>query len=211
VKKSKDERFEADIRSEFATKVHALYKARLARIPVTIAYEPDVRRVAYGLVALRQALDHFLEHHRKEPMRLAAGGVFEADDILAALVSGTAHPISKYLQSLKSSGQRHSRPPPSQREQSIRAMLAGAVLAYEKTGSSREEAAKAVSAGIRTAERKFSAGQLKQWIVRNGEAPAWFAGQFAADAVMVPDCDSAGERILIVAREALDPLLAVPA
>lgn len=208
MKKSKDERFEPD--AHFATKVHALYKARINGTPVSAVYEADVRSVAHGLVALRQALDHFLELHRKNPLRLTAAGGFEADDILAALTTGTAHPIWQYLRSLRSAGERHSRPPPSKREQTIRAMMAGAVLAYEKTGSNREDAAKAVSAGIRTAERKFSAGQLKQWIVRNHNAP-WFAGQFVADAVLVPNCDSAGERVLIVAREALHPLLAIPA
>jgi hypothetical protein len=66
-----------------------------------------------------------------------------------------------------------------------------------------------VSTGIRTAERSFHAGQLLQWIRRSDDAN-WFAGQFIADAVLVPDCDSAAERILIVVREALHPLLALP-
>ncbi len=147
--------------------------------------------------------------HRKEPLRLTAAGAYEADDILTALTNGTAHPLWKYLESLKSAGQRASRPPPGKRERTIRSMLAGAVLAYEKTGTTRKAAAEAVSAGIRTAERSFEASQLLQWIRRSDEA-SWFSGQFTADAVMVPDGVAAGERILVVAREALHPLLALP-
>jgi hypothetical protein len=200
--------FEAEEGARFAANVLELYRSALDGKGHQDT-DPDVRRVAFGLVALRQTVDHRMQAHRKEPLRLAAGGVYEADDILAALTAGTAHPIWKYLESLRSAGERRNRPAPGQRERSIRSMMAGAVLAYEKTGTTRKAAAIAVSEGIWTAERSFQPGQLLQWIRRDDDA-VWFSGQFTADAVLVPNCDSASERILIVVREALHPLLALP-
>lgn len=102
----------SDDGADFAEQVLALYKSTLSKADRRPSRKPDVRRVAFGLVALRQALDHFLALHQKDPVRLAAAGAYEADDILTALTSGTAHPIRKYVKSLNSSEERHNRPPP---------------------------------------------------------------------------------------------------
>jgi hypothetical protein len=208
-KLSEDARAEAEERAKFAEQVTTLYRSTLAKTDRGTGNDPDVRRVAFGLVALRQSLDHFLETHRQNPLRRTAAGAYEADDILTALTNGTAHPIRKYLESLWSAGDRHNRPPPAARERTIRSMLAGAVLAYEGTGTTRVAAAAAVSVGIRSAERSFRPGQLQKWIQRSDDA-SLFADQFAAGAALVSFCDSPTERILIVAREALHPLLALP-
>jgi hypothetical protein len=208
---SEDELYEAADRAGFAQAVIKLYTTALEGKPYR---NPDgnVRRVAYGLVALRQALDHFFLKYQNNPLRLAEAGAYEADDILNALTQGSAHPIRKYLKSSKLG----KRPPPSRRELTVRAMMVGAVEAFRNAtdAPSAEEAAAAIAAGIRTTERRFSTRQLLQWINRSdketAETAAKFARQFAAYAKTVPDCDSGGERILVVVREALHPLLAVP-
>jgi hypothetical protein len=206
---SEDDRFEAELRAEFGKQVIELYEATLAgNRSLESADDPDVRSVAYGLVALRQAVDHFFQQHRHNQLRLCEMGMYEADEILSALTTGTAHSIRRYLKSKATS----SRPPPSKRENTIRSMLAGAVLAYEKIEGcqTRQDAAQAVSAGIKTADRNFSAGQLMKWIDRDEKGAIWFRDQFTADPFLNDNCGVRSERLLAIARQAMHPLLVVP-
>jgi hypothetical protein len=205
-----DQAFEAAARAQFATDVIKLYKAALNNQVETCADSSlEVRQVAFGLVALRQALDPYLHKYRNDPLRFAAAGGWEATAILDALTSGRDHALWKHIDGIRSALYRPGAAPPVQQEQQRREMLAGVVLAYqEKTGSSRREAARAVCAGIKSPDFPFSADQLRKWVDRyNGET---HAKRFLIEAADVPDCDSDGERILIVGRATLHGLLAVP-
>jgi hypothetical protein len=210
VKSSEDDHFKADKRAKFAADVIKLYDAALnGQLDACTESSLEVRQVAFGLVALRQALDPHLEKHRNNPLRLAAAGALEAVAILDALTSGRDHPVWMHIDALKSARYRPGAAPPGEQEQKRRAMLAGAVLAYKKAAavSSIRKAAEAVCEGIRSNDFPFSPDQLRQWTRRNDGGP--HAKQFLEDAANVSDC--AGERVLVVARQALHALLSVPA
>jgi hypothetical protein len=203
---SEDGRFEAELRAKFGKQVIELYEATLAGNKILEnAGDLDVRRVAYGLVALRQVVDYVFQQHRNDQIRLCEMGMYEADEILSALTTGTAHPIRRYLKSKATS----SRPPPSKRENTIRSMLAGAVLAYEKIEGcqTRQDAAEAVSAGIKTADQTFSAGQLMKWIDRDEKGAIRFRDQFTADPFLNDNYGVRSERLLAIVRAALHPLV----
>jgi hypothetical protein len=205
---SEDNRFEAELRAEFGKQVIELYEATLAGNRSLETGDLEVRRVAYGLVALRQAVDYFFQQYRNDQLRLCEMGMYEADEILSALETGTAHPIRRYLKSKAIS----KRPTASKREVTIRSMLAGAVLAYEKIEGcqTRQDAAQAVSSGIRSDDRAFSAGQLLKFIERDEIGAIRFRDRFTADRFLTANCGVRSERLLAIVRESLHPLLVVP-
>jgi hypothetical protein len=215
-----DQKIEAKARAKFATDIIELYHAQLARKPATHP-DPDVRAVASGLVALKQAIAPFLHQHRNDAEALVYTGVVMADGIIDALTTGQGHPLWKHIDALKTETYRPGRVPGVQ-EMRIREMLAGVVLAYQETaGVDQWKAARAVAEGIKSQDFPFTAGQLRQWARRgNSAAVRTYADKFLADAdeqafrcfflpagkIMPPEI----ERILIVGREALFPLIVKP-
>jgi hypothetical protein len=145
-----DEKLEAPAREQFAADVIKLYTAALAGQMAGCADSSlDARRVGFGLVALRQALDPILHRLRNDPLLIAAGGGFEALAILDALTSGRDHPVWKHIDGLRSGRYRPGAAAPVEQERHRRAMLVGVVLAYqEKTGVSQRAAVQAVVDGI---------------------------------------------------------------
>lgn len=91
-----DQKIEAEARAQFATDIIELYRARLAEETVTPHPDPEVRAVAYGLVALKQAIAPHLLQHRNDPHALIYTGVVMADGIIDALTTGRNHPLWKH-------------------------------------------------------------------------------------------------------------------
>jgi hypothetical protein len=208
---NQDEQLEAPAREQFAADVIKLYTAALAgQLAGCADSSIEIRRVGFGLVALRQALDPFLHKFRNDPVRMAAAGGFEALAILDALTSGRDHPIWKHVDGLRSGRYRPGAAAAVEQERHRRAMLVGVVLAYqEKTGVSQRAAVQAVVDGIKSPDFPLTFEQLRGWVKRNDGKT--HAKRFLIDSAYVDDCPDDGERIMVVGREALHALLVVPA
>jgi hypothetical protein len=208
-----DQKLDAAIRAQFATDVIDLYRARMAG-QMTTHPDPDVRAVAFGLVALKQALtqatERALQRHPNDPQVLVYTGVAAADEIITALTTTgrRKHPLLKHIDGLKTSV--HLATPGT--DQKRREMFAGVVLAYQDTAKIKQwDASRAVAAGIIAKDFPVNAGQLRQWVRRNGRAARTYADRFLVEAAKVPaELYSETDRILIVGREALFTLLVVP-
>jgi hypothetical protein len=207
-----DKKIEAAARAQFATDINELYRARMAGQPATHP-DPEVRAVAFGLVAFKQAIKPFLHKYRNDPEALAATGVIVADEIINTLTTTGRrdHPLWKHIDALQTSMHLAT---PGANVQRIREMFSGVVLAYQEkiTGGKQWPAARAVCEGINAADFPYNAGQLRQWARQNDGRK--YAKQFLRDAAIisfdVPGRYSEAERILIAGREALYPLLVIP-
>jgi hypothetical protein len=204
-----DQKIEAAARAQFATDVIELYRAKMAG---QTASHPDaeVRAVAFGLVALKQAIEPALHRHRNDPQALIYTGAIAADGIIDALTTGRDHPLWTHIAALQTATYRPGAP--GIHEQQRRAMFAGVVLAYQETaGVTLTKASIAVCEGIKAKDFPVTPGQLRKWVERNDTAARTYADRFLADAVDVPeDVYSKTERILIVGREAMVSILVVP-
>jgi hypothetical protein len=200
---------EAEARAKFATDVINLYRARLAGQPETHP-DAEVRAVAFGLIALKQAIAPVLHQHRDDPHALVYTGAVLADGIIDALTTGRG-PLWTLIKALETETYRPSAAPGAH-EMQRREMFAGLVLAYQETTCSNQtEAARAVAEGIRSKDFPVTAGQIRQWARRNTAAARKHADRFLADADGIPaDRYSEPERILIAGREAMFPVLVVP-
>jgi hypothetical protein len=208
ITRKQDQKIEAAARAQFATDIIDLYRARMAGQPATHP-DAEVREVAFGLVALKQAIEPFLHKHRNDPQALIYTGALVADGIIDALTTGRDHPLWKHIGALQTATYRPGAP--GAYDQQRRAMFAGVVLAYQETaGVSRTKASIAVCEGIKAKDFPVTPGQLRKWIERNDKAARTYADRFLADAADVPDRYSETERILIAGREAMFPLLVVP-
>lgn len=204
-----DQKIEAAARAQFATDIIDLYRARLAGRPATHP-DPEVRAVAYGLVALKQAIEPALRKHRNNPQELIATGLIVADGIIDALTTGRG-PLWKLIGALQTEPYRPGKAP-SPQEVKRREMFAGLVLAYQETACIKQRpAAQAVAAGIKAPDFPATAGQVRQYARRyNGAAAREHADRFLADAVAIPaDRYSETERILIAGREAMYSILVI--
>jgi hypothetical protein len=217
-----DQKIEAEAQANFATDVIELYRARMAGQPAVPHPDADVRAVAFGLVALKQAIAPHLHQHRNDPHALVYTGVVMADGIIEALITGHG-PLWRHIGALQTETYRPSAAPGAH-EMQCREMLSGLVLAYQETAGVKQwKAARAVAEGIKAQDFPFTAGQLGKWIDRaggNSAAVRKYADKFLADAdeqafrrcflpagkIMPPDT----ERILIVGREAMFSILVVP-
>jgi hypothetical protein len=205
-----DQKIEAAARAQFAADVIGLYRARLAGKPETHP-DPEVRAVAFGLIALKQAIAPVLHRHQNDPQALVYTGAVMADGIIEALTTGRG-PLWKLIGALKTEQYRPGKAPDPQ-EVKRREMFAGLILAYQETACIDQwDAARAVADGIKAQDFPATAGQLRQYARRNsGAAAREHADRFLADAVKIPaDTYSETERILIAGREAMFPLLVVP-
>jgi hypothetical protein len=201
-----DQTIEAEARAQFAKDVIGLYRARLAGQPEKHP-DPEVRAVAFGLVALKQAIAPVLHRHRDDPEALVYTGVKMADGIIDALTTGRG-PLWKLIGALQTEVYRPSAAPGAH-EMQRREIYAGLVLAYQEAACvDQAKAARAVAEGVKMQDFPISPGQLKKWVERNGEAARNYADRFlAADVDSPADHYSETERVLRAGRKALFPLV----
>jgi hypothetical protein len=208
LKEISDDKSHTELRAEFGTQVIDLYKAAVAGKLAEHgnADSGDVRAVAFGLIALRNAVDHFLQSHPGEALH--ASGMYQANAILEALTTPSAHPIWSYISSLQS--QRVHLAPSGATVQKIRDMIGGIVLAYKQASGAKsvKKAADAVHDRIKPPDFPFSADLARKWAAR--EDAEGMARRFLAYSDEVPDCDSPAERVLIIGCRELFPLVTSP-
>jgi hypothetical protein len=205
-----DQKIEAAARAQFAADVIGLYRARLAGKLDTHS-DPEVRAVAFGLIALKQAIAPVLHQHRNDPQALVYTGAVMADGIIEALTTGRG-PLWRLVGALQTEPYRPGKAPGPQ-EVKRREMFAGLVLAYQETACIPQwEAARAVADGIKAQDFPATAGQVRQYARRNnGAAARTHADRLLARALEIPaDRYSETERLLIAGREALFPLVVIP-
>jgi len=203
-----DQKIEAEARAQFATDVINLYHAKMERSEDTHP-DPDVRAVACGLAALKQAIDPVLQRHQHNPEVLIRTGAAAANEIINALTTTGRrdHPLWKHICSLQTS--LHLATPGAQQR---RTMFAGIALAYqEAAGGDLRPATVAVSASINAPDFPVNAEQLRQWVRRNEKAARVHAKRFLADAkALGGPAGSLPHCVIIVGRKAMKPLLVIP-
>jgi hypothetical protein len=204
-----DQKIEAAARAQFATDVIGLYDAFIAGRPGCHP-DPDVRTVAFGLVALKQAVELLSRKHRNNQEALIASGAPVADEIITALTTTARrdHPLWKHIGSLQTSPHRATAGQQRRRE-----MFAGVALAYQQaSGCKLRSATVAVCGGIRAKDFPVNPEQLRKWVERNEKAASAHANRFLADAKALGGPAAALPRCVIIAgRNAMRALLVVPA
>lgn len=208
-----DDEFTKEEKAKFATEVIELYQAATEGSALKQQRNnSDVRRAAFGLVALKQLVDREMLRFRSDPERLNETGILEAAAIIDALTTGREHPVWQHIKAMQSEKYRRGLTPPVDRGQRSRDMLAGLVLAYQKQANVKlAPAIDAVHKGIRSDDFSFTPGQLRQYVNRGGAAAQDFARSFLRYEAEVPkDVTDPGDRILIVGRAELSPYLSVP-
>jgi hypothetical protein len=187
----------------FANRVRALYSAALDGTSDNHSEEDrDVRAVAFGLAAIKQALDDRKAKHERDQLRLAAGGIFQADDILDAITRGFGHPVWKFIDGVRP--YRKGRAIGVESEMKRREQFAGIALAYvEATGVTEREAAAKVAQGITWEDHRFSEEQIRTWIWRNRPEAEHLSRDFLAQAARLSPQDSHSDRVLAVGRTAI--------
>jgi hypothetical protein len=185
---------------QFASDVIEAYKAAIARKPSGRKFDWEVRKVAFGLAALRNAIDYFFEKVRDDQdiSRLPSSGLVDAAAILDALTSGQDHPIWRHIDGLKSETYRPGRAPKAKTERLRQLIVGGLVLALQEEGNlSAREAAKIIISQIQeiqSADISFTLDQLRKW-VRDNDARE-HAERFIQTARSNPDKKSMLERIM---------------
>jgi hypothetical protein len=204
-----DQKIEAAARAQFATDVISLYNATIAGRRAPRHPDPDVRTVAFGLVALKQAVELASRKHRNNREALIASGAPVADEIITALTTTARrdHPLWKHIGSLQTSPHRAT----AGRQQRWE-MLAGVALAYqEASDGSLRGATRAVCEGIPATDYPVNPEKLRKWVDRNEKAARVHANQFLADAKALGGPAAALPRCVIIAgRNAMGALLVVP-
>jgi hypothetical protein len=200
-------KFEKERRAKFATDVIKICDAEIAGKldDRELSADRDVRKVAFGLIALRQATTHFLEKFKNHPDdgRLPQSGLVDAAAILEALTTGKRHPIWKHIEALKTQKYRSGAALSVETETMRRRMVVGLVLAYkDATGLTANKALRAVVNGIKSEDFSFNVEQLRKWVAHDDGQE--FANQFLSDAkalggpaAALPKC------VMIVGRKAI--------
>jgi hypothetical protein len=235
-----DEKIDATARAEFSTKINKLYHARMAGQPATDPDpDPDVRGVAFGLVALKQALlqaiKPFLRKYRNDPEArkeaLVARGYIVADGIITALTTTGRrdHPLWKHIDSLQTSSERATAGANQRRRWE---MLAGVAIAYQEAtgGGSLRAATRAVCESIQAKDFPVNPEQLRKRMDRHDKAANKAAKQYAKiflaeakaigrsargqsiglDPIWPKPAAALPQCVIIVGRKALSPFLVIP-
>jgi hypothetical protein len=185
---------------QFAADVIEAYKAAIAGKPSQRKFDWEVRKVAFGLVALRQASNYFFEKVRDDEdiTRLPKSALLDAAAILDALTSGQDHPIWRHINGLKSDAYRPGRAPKAKTERLRQSIVGGLVLALHEAGklSVRKAAERIISEiqEIQSAEISFTSDQLRKW-ARHNDARE-HAERFIQTARSNPDKKSMSKRIM---------------
>lgn len=183
-------------KSDFAEAVIALYKWGL-RNPLapfsngiynnfSKCNQREVREVAFGLVMLHHACDRAAESLSKKPAkRRVESGISEAYAIIDALTTGLAHPIQRYMTSLRSIKYRPQSAPAGRIKQRRRESVVGFVLAYQKAaGVLQSVAIRDVLKVCHSNEFRLESGAVRQWVARFGgnEGAQEFSRKITAEA-----------------------------
>jgi hypothetical protein len=187
----------------FAKRVLALYATALDGTSGDHSEDDrDVRKVAFGLAAITQALEDRKAKYEKDQFRLIEAGIPHASDIVAAITSGFGHPIWKFID-----GVRHYRTGKAagiDAEMKVREQFAGIALAYaEAAGVTQRQAAAKVAKGISWEDHRFSEEQIRTWIRRNRTEATVLSRDILAEAGNLSPHDSLADRVLIVGRAAV--------
>jgi hypothetical protein len=187
--------------SQFAADVIEAYKAAMAQEPRRGDLDRDVRKVAFGLAALRNAINEFLPKFATDPdvYRLPSSGLVDAAAILDALISGEDHSIWKHIESLQSGGYRPGRAPKVETERRRQAIAGGLVLALNQSCLlSYRKASLLIVSGIRSQDFSFTDRQLRKW-KDHPEAPGC-AEKIIEISRTVPGANNEIERIMTAGR-----------
>ena len=189
-----------DHEAEFAERVLALYHAALkGNAAAHSESDEDVCAVAFGLVAITQAIEDRKTKYKHDQLRMVQAGVFLASDIIAALTSGGRHRVWDFIAGMRSGRYRPGKTPSVNLREHQR--LGGIALAYEKAATvSGRVAALKVAEGVRWEHRRFSDEQIRGWLKRNRPACERIAEGILAEARQLPAVDPLPERVLIVGR-----------
>jgi hypothetical protein len=190
-----------DSPSQFAADVIETYKAAMEKLPRRADLDQDVRKVAFGLVALRQVINELLPKFAADPdmYRLPSSGLVDAAAILDALTSGADHPIWKHIEGLQSGAYRPGRAPKVETERRRQAIAGGLVLALRKSGyPSDRGAAKLIISEIKSQDFSFTEDQVRKW-KDHPEAPE-YAEKIIKISRTVPGEKNEIERIMTAGR-----------
>jgi len=208
-------KFEKERRAQCATDVIKICDAEIAGKldDQELSADRNVRKAAFGLIALRQAAIHFLEKFKNHPddSRLPKSAFVDAVAIVEALTTGKDHPIWDHIEALQTSKYRSGAALPVETETMRRRMVAGLVLAYKQAANVRSinKAAHTVADAIKSEDFSFKGDQLRKW-------PAQYGGQefadqflseakaFVAPAAALPHC------VMIVGRKAIWRFWSIP-
>ena len=187
--------------SRFASDVIEAYKAVMAGKPRRPELDREVRKVAYGLAALRQVTDHYYEKFKNDPdiKRLPSSGFVDAAAILDALTSGADHPIWRHIDGLKSAAYRPGRAPKSKTERLRQSIAGGLVLALQEAGKpSARKAAEAIVSEIRSPDFSFTSEQLRKWAKHDDARD--HAERFIQTARTIPNTKNLYEAVILAGR-----------
>jgi hypothetical protein len=191
-----------DNEADFAERVLALYRAALAgNADRHTEQDIEVRSVAFGLTALKQAIDDRKFKYQRDRMRLMESGVYQALDIIEALTTGQGHPLWRFVAGMRSGRFRPGRAPAIQSEMDRRTTFAAIAWAYKTaSGGSEREAAAAVAEGIGWEDHRYSPAQIRQWMKRLQSECEPLRQKILGDADRMLPFDPLPARVLTVGR-----------
>jgi hypothetical protein len=199
----------ADLPEEFANAVSKLidYTHRRKLEEFEGDDSLDVRRVAFGLEMIRQLVDDRFGKVEKRGNYddIPSEALWQAKEIVYALLTGEDHPILKYVVGIRSSGFRSQDQSAAQADilkKEPRACIVGLARAYaQAAGLKLFPATKAVVATFRD---YFTVAQVRTWDSRFRKAkdatPDMFANSFMAEGASLSDPPILSDRVLMVGR-----------
>jgi hypothetical protein len=196
------DRAKRDEEVAFARRVVALYHAALeGTSDAHLEDDIDIRKVAFGLAAITQALND--RKAKYDQFRLVEGAVPHAFDIVDGIMRGFAHPVWTFIDGIRH--YKGGRPAAGEASIQLRELFAGVALAYQTAnpGMTITDAAASVTDGIKWHDRRFSTEQIRTWIRRNRPKAEEMSQQFLAEAAGLPPSHSLADRVLGVGREAI--------
>jgi hypothetical protein len=170
----------------------------------------DVCRVAYGLAAIRQAVDRRFEEAAPEEMQQ---GLREALAIVDALTTGAAHPFWTFMEGMKSGAHRAGRMPPTLIDQMGRDWILGTVLALEQVGhkhARREVVRVCAEEGVTLDQQQIRDWERARSRSDDPEAPHRMAVGILKHAQEMNDELSLADRVLKAVRPQTQMLLQQP-
>lgn len=184
--------------ADFATAVIDLYVHAVRGEFATFKGDDreDVRKVAFGLAALRQSVDVAIS--QMDLRTFVATGMIQALGIIDALTSGRDHPIQKHISGLRTGTHRPQNAPPGVIEELGRHCAVALVRELRKTGLNQTEALNAVISTIKSPSFSPTFETLKGWDRHSRDDPKINARQqqFAKEADAMDASISQSERLL---------------
>jgi hypothetical protein len=209
-------------KSDFAEAVVALYDFTLRKEAGSFSnnkYDEfsdkdqlDVRRVAHGLVVLREGCDRRADElSRTSPTRRVQSAILDAFGIIDALTTGSNHPIRRHISSLNKL-KYHQRAPDDRIEQSRRQIVVGLIVAYQEAAKVTPTVAfRTVWDFCQTCIRS-SEGAARKWVsrLRDDKGVRDFAIEITAEAQAMGEPYPLAGIILTLGRRRVWELWSVP-